>query len=163
MRRLFVLILALSLAACGFQLRGSYSLPWDTLAIGMAPNSDIYAQIKRHIEATTKTHVVDDPREAQATLTIIRNEQTKNILSLSGYGRVREFQLVRTFVYRIVDAKGVELQPPNQIVLQREMTFDDTRILAKEQEEQLIWREMQNDLVQQLLRRLAAGSRAAKG
>lgn len=160
MRRLFVLILALSLAACGFQLRGSYSLPWDTLCLGIPDNSELYAQIRRSIEASSKTRIVGDPKAAQATLMVLRNDQTKNILSLSGYGRVREFQLMRSFSYRIVDANGVELQPPAQIVLTREMTFDDTRILAKEQEELQIWREMQTDLVQQLLRRLAAGSRA---
>lgn len=162
MRRLLAILLLLSLAACGFQLRGSYSLPWDTMFLGMSANDEMYAQIKRNIEAATKTRVVDDPKAAQATLLILRNEQTKNILSLSGYGRVREFQLVRNFSYRIVDANGVELRPPTQIVLQREMTFDDTRILAKEQEELMIWREIQTDLVQQLMRRLAAGAQAAK-
>lgn len=163
MRSLLALLLALSLAACGFQLRGSYSLPWDTLYIAVPPSNEMHAQIKRGIESATRTRIVDDPQAAQATLAILRNDQLKNILSLSGSGRVREFQLIRTFVYRIVDAKGVELQPPAQIVLQREMTFDDARILAKEQEEQMIWREMQTDMVQQLLRRLAASGRAAKG
>jgi LPS-assembly lipoprotein len=163
MRSLVALLLALSLAACGFQLRGSYSLPWDTLYIAAPPSHEMHAQIKRGIESTTRTRIVDDPQDAQATLAILRNDQLKNILSLSGSGRVREFQLIRTFVYRIVDAKGVELQPPSQIVLQREMTFDDARILAKEQEEQMIWREMQTDMVQQLLRRLAASGRPAKG
>ena len=46
--------------------------------------------------------------------------------------------------------------PANQIVLQRDMTFDDAQILAKEAEEGMLWHEMQDDLVLQLLRRLAA-------
>lgn len=163
MRGLVVLLLAASLAACGFQLRGSYSLPWDTLFIAMPATTEMHAQIRRGIESSTRTRIVDDPQQAQATLAILRNDQMKNILSLSGTGRVREFQLIRTFVYRIVDAKGVELQPPTQIVLQREMTFDDAYILAKEQEELMIWREMQTDMVQQLLRRLSTSGRAAKG
>lgn len=162
MRLVILALLTLTLSACGFQLRGSYTLPWETIYIGIPASAEIHAQIRRSIEASTKTRVVDDPKEAQAVLAVLRNDQTKNILSLSGVGRVREFQLVRTFSYRIQDASGVELQPQSQIVLQREMTFDDTRILAKEQEEQMIWREMQVDLVQQLLRRLAAGSRPAK-
>jgi LPS-assembly lipoprotein len=162
MRRLLVILFLLSLTACGFQLRGSYNLPWDTLYIDAPANTELYAQIKRNIEASSKTRIVDDPKAAQATLSILRNDQAKNILSLSAYARVREFQLVRTFVYRLVDAKGAELQPPAQIVLQREMTFDDVYILAKEQEEVQIWREMQTDLVQQLLRRLAASSAARR-
>lgn len=160
MRRFLVLLLSLSLAACGFQLRGSYSLPWDTLYLGMPENSEMYAQIKRSVEASTQTRIVTDPKAAQASFVILRNEQAKNILSLSATGLVREFQLTRTFVYRIQDASGKELTPASQIILQREMNFDDTRIFASEGEELIIWRDIQTDLVQQILRRLSAGSRA---
>lgn len=163
MRRLIVLLLALGLAACGFQLRGSYTLPWDTLYLGMGENTPMYAQIKRSIEASTKTRIVTDAKEAQASLMIVTDQQSKGILSLNAKGRVREFQLIRTFVYRIQDAKGKELLPASPIVLMREMTFDDEQIFAKEAEEGMIFLEMQNDLVQQLLRRLAATSRATKG
>ncbi|MBA3032135.1 MAG: hypothetical protein KKF85_10830 [Gammaproteobacteria bacterium] len=162
MRRLLILLLSLSLAACGFQLRGSYNLPWETLYLGMPESSEMYAQIKRSVEASTQTRIVTDPKAAQASLVILRNEQAKNILSLSGTGLVREFQLTRTFVYRIQDASGKELMAPSQIILQREMNFDDTRIFASEAEEITIWRDIQTDLVQQILRRLSAGSRTAK-
>lgn len=156
MRSFFALLLAVSLAACGFQLRGSYSLPWDTLYLGLPENNEMYAQIRRGIEASTQTRVVGDPKAARASLVILGNTQAKSILSLSGAGLVREFHLTRTFVYKIQDAEGRELVPVNQIILQREMTFDDTRLYAKEAEEAMIWREMQDDLVRQLLRRLAA-------
>lgn len=156
MRGLIALILALSLAACGFQLRGSYSLPWDTLHLGLAENTEMYQQIRRGLEAGTHTRVVTDKQAAQAALVVLNDTQARNILSLSATGLVREFQLTRSFTYRIADAQGRELVPPATIVLQREMTFDDTRIFAKEAEEAMILREMQSDLVSQLLRRLAA-------
>jgi len=167
MRGLLILLLAGLLtgllSACGFQLRGSYNLPWETLHINLAENSELYFQIKRGIEAGSLTKVVADAKEAQASLVILRNEQYKSILSLSAKGLVREFQLTRTFTYRVLDANGKELLPQSQIILQRDMTFDDERIFAKEAEETMIWREMQQDLVQQLLRRLAASSRSLKG
>lgn len=159
-----ILLVALALSACGFQLRGSYDLPWETLAIGGVPeNNELYFQIKRSIEAGSLTKVVPDAKEAKATLVILQNLQHKNILTLSGKGLVREFQLTRTFLYRIQDAQGKPLLPDSQIVLQRDMTFDDERIFAKEAEEAMLWREMQQDMVQQLLRRLAASSRSLKG
>lgn len=161
--RTLVLLLALTLSACGFQLRGSYNLPWETLAIsGVPENNELYFQIKRNIEASSLTKVITDPKEAKASLVVLQNLQHKSILSLSGKGLVREFQLTRTFMYRIQDAQGKEILPASQIVLQRDMTFDDERIFAKEAEEAMIWREMQQDMVQQLLRRLAASSRALK-
>lgn len=156
MRGLIALVLALSLAACGFQLRGSYSLPWETLHLGLPENSEMYQQIRRGLEAGTHTRIVTDKQAAQAALIVLNDTQAKNILSLSATGLVREFQLTRSFTYRISDAKDKELIPPATIVLQREITFDDTRIFAKEAEEVMILREMQSDLVQQLMRRLAA-------
>ncbi len=162
MRRFLAILLVISLTACGFQLRGSYSLPWDTLYLGLPENSELYFQIKRGIEATSQTRVITDAKEAQATLVILGNTQVKSILSLSGTGLVREYQLTRTFVYKIQDAGGKELVPANQIILQRAMTFDDAYIFAKEAEEGMIWKEMQEDMVMQLLRRLAAIKQKSK-
>ncbi len=162
MRPLLVVLFAALLSACGFQLRGSYSLPWETLHIGMSENSAMYQQIKRSIEASTQTKIVGNAKEAQATLVVVSDSQAKSILSLTARGRVRELQLSRSFVYRVVDAKGQDLMPASPIVLLREMTFDDEQLFAKESEEALIRVEMQNDLVQQLLRRLSAGARAPK-
>ncbi|WP_126447302.1 LPS assembly lipoprotein LptE [Sulfuricystis multivorans] len=156
--RAIVLALALLLSACGFQLRGSYDLPWETLAIsGLPENSELYFQIKRSIESGSLTKVVTDSKQARASLVVLRNDQHKSILSLSAKGLVREYQLTRSFMFKVQDASGKPIQPPTQIVLQREMTFDDEHVFAKEAEEAIIWREMQSDLVQQLMRRLAAG------
>ena len=79
-----------------------------------------------------------------------------NILSLSSAGRVTEFQLVRTFAFRVVDQEGRDLLAPGQIVIRRDISFSDATVLLKESEEVLLQRDMQNDLIQQLLRRLAA-------
>jgi len=154
--RLLILATALLLSACGFQLRGSYTLPWETLHLGMSENSAIYQQIKRSVEASTPTRIVRSAKEAQASLIVVSDIPGKSILSLTAKGRVRELQLSRSFTYRIVDANGVELVPATPIVLLREMTFDDEQLFAKEAEEGMIQNEMQNDLVQQLLRRLSA-------
>ncbi len=155
MRRLIVIVLATLLAGCGFQLRGSYNLPWDTLYIGLPEFDVLRADIKRNVEASSVTKVVNDRKEAKATLVILRNDSLRNILSLSARGYVREVQLTRVFFYRIQDAEGKDISAPGQIILQRDMTFDDELLLAKGSEEAIIQRDMQSDLVQQLLRRLS--------
>jgi LPS-assembly lipoprotein len=144
------------LAACGFQLRGAFSLPFDTLFIAQSDTSELRAVLKRNIEASTQTRIVDDAKHAQASLTVLLDTPQKNILSLSSAGRIREFQLVRIFSFRVVDAKGQEFIPLSTIRVSREITFDDTVILSKDSEEALLWRDIQNDLAQQLVRRLAA-------
>jgi LPS-assembly lipoprotein len=45
-------------------------------------------------------------------------------------------------------------------VIRRDISFSDALVLSKEAEEVLLWRDIQNDLVQQLLRRLAAAKPA---
>lgn len=156
MRSLALLLVAAMLSACGFQLRGSYALPWETLALNLPEFDVMRAEIKRTVEASTQTKIVDDPKQAKATLVVLRNDQLRNILSLNAKGFVREIQLTRIFAYKIQDPSGKEIATPGNIIIQREMTFDDEQIIAKGSEEAIILRDMQSDLVQQLLRRLSA-------
>jgi LPS-assembly lipoprotein len=161
--RLWIVVASLLLSACGFHLRGAYSLPFDTLYIAQPESSELRAIVKRNIEASTQTRVVDDAKDAQATLQILADAPAKTILSLNSAGRVREFRLTRNFAFKVADNKGGEFVPQSAIVISREMTFDDAAVLSKEAEEVLLWRDIQNDLVQQLMRRLAAAKpRAAE-
>ncbi len=57
------------------------------------------------------------------------------ILSLSSGGKVREFELRYRVAYRLTDRAGTDLASPGEIVLRRDMTYDDTVVLAKESEE----------------------------
>ena len=156
---LLALAATLALSACGFQLRGSRApvlLPFATLYIALPSSSELHAALKRGVEASGKTRVIEDPKSAQVALTLTGDTQAKNVLSLDTSGRVREFQLRYRFAFRVHDAKGRDIVPLSEIVLTREISFSDAQLLAKEQEEILLFRDMQNDLVQQLMRRLAA-------
>ena len=143
------------MAGCGFRLRGSAEVPFETLYIPQS-TSGIGLDLKRNIEAGTSAKVIDDARKAQAILQVDQESRGKQILSLTGAGRVREFQLTYTVVFRVHDGKGGEYLPANTIELTREMTFLDTQILAKESEEQLLFCDMQIQAVQLILRRIAA-------
>jgi len=153
---LVISVLIALLTACGFQLRGNYALPFATLSISLPPTSAFYAQIKRGIEAASPTRIVADAKEAEANLIVLGDTQQKNILSLSAAGRAREYDLVRTFTFKVSGTNGAEYVPPSQIVLRRDITYSDDLVLSKEAEEALLWRDIQNDLVQQIMRRLAA-------
>jgi LPS-assembly lipoprotein len=154
-RKALLLGLALLPAACGFQLRGTANVPFDTLYLPNA-SSGIQLDLKRNIQAGTRVKVVDDPKAAQAVMQFTEETRQKEILSLTGTGRVREFQLRYRVGWRVHDGKGADYVPQNTIILTRDVTFNDTEILAKEQEEALLFRDMQSDMVQQIIRRLAA-------
>ena len=157
--RAFLLLLALTLSACGFQLRGTAALPFDTLYI---PNTGggVALDLKRNIQGGTRTRVIDDEKAAQARMELSGETKFRNILSLSGAGRVRELQLVLRVNLRVHDGKGGEFIPLTTLSITRDLTYNDTDVLAKEAEEAAIYREMQTDLVQQILRRLSAAQPA---
>ena len=154
--RAAIFCLTLLLTACGFQLRGAYNLPYESLFISLPDASVIGAGLKRQIRAGGGTRLVDTMEEAQGTFLQVSEVRERQILSLSSAGRVREVRLRFRYAYRVVDAKGRELVPTTGVELTRDISYDDSAVLAKEQEEQLLWRDMENDLVQQLLRRLSA-------
>lgn len=148
-------ILAL-LAGCGFQLRGAYVLPYESIYLSMPDYSELGAGLKRAIRASGGTRLAERPEDAQSSLVPIADARERVILSLSGTGRVRELRLRYRYGYRIIDPQGRDLVPPGEIELARDLTYDDSNVLAKEQEEVLLWRDMQSDMVQQLMRRLVA-------
>ena len=144
----------LILAACGFQLRGTASLPFDTVFVPNA-TTGIALDIKRSIQAGTNARVVDDAKSAAALLQFSEESRRKEILSLTAAGRVSEYRLYYRVGFRVSDGKGGDFLPPSTIQLFRDMTYDDSQVLAKEAEEQLLFRDMQQDMVQQVLRRIA--------
>ena len=157
-RNALVVALLLTLAACGFKLRGTAEVPFETLFLPGATGG-IALDLKRNIQVGTNAKVVDDPAKAEAVLQFTEETRQKEVLSLTGAGRVREFQLRYRVGFRVHDGKGGEYIPQSTIQLTRDVTFNDTEILAKEQEEQLLFRDMQADMVQQILRRLAAAKK----
>ncbi len=154
MRIAIAFAVALSLAACGFQLRGTAALPFETLYM---PNTTggIALDLKRNIQTGTRTAVVDDAKKAEAVLEFTQETREKIILSLAATGRVREYQLRYRVGFRVHDGKGGEFLPLSTVQLTRDITFNDSDVLAKETEEQLLYRDMQFDMVQQIMRRLA--------
>ena len=153
--RTALVVLLVTLAGCGFRLRGTADVPFQTLYV---PNSDsgIALDLKRNVQAGTQARVVDDAKQAEAVLVFSEELREKNILSLSSQGRVREFQLRYRVGFRVHDGKGGEFVPQTSIALTRDITFNDSDVLAKEAEEQLLFRDMQSDMVQQIMRRLAS-------
>lgn len=158
-RKILVASLLVTLSACGFQLRGFAQGPavfsFTSLYIADPTKYPISADVKRTIQAGESTRVVDEAQGAQATLQILKQSNEKSILSLSGEGRVREFLLRYLVSFRLIDARGVELIPTTEIVRERVLPFTDEQVVAKEAEEALLVREMQTEIVRQILRRLA--------
>jgi LPS-assembly lipoprotein len=158
-RIMIVLMLSAGLVHCGFHVRGDTQLPFRTLAIVGAENTPLVVDLKRTLRGNARVGIVDKPEQAEAVLYILTNQNDKSILTLSGGGRVREFQLTQKIMFRVADANGNEWMPTSEISVRRDFSFNDSQALAKEGEERLLVADMQADAVQQLLRRLSAAKK----
>lgn len=153
---LAAIVMAMTLAACGFQLRGVAPLPFDSIYVD-APASSYFAnQLKRAMRTGSGARVTDRPEQAQVILQILDETQERQILSLSGGGRVGEYLLRYRVAFRLTDRENREHIPATEIVLHRDYSFSDEQALAKQTEEALLFRDMQGDAVHQLVRRLQA-------
>lgn len=154
--RIFALLLAaLLLTACGFHLRGRAGMPFDTLYLDAAnPNTPFIADLRRSLESS-KVKLVGAADQADVVLNIVYEISEKQILTLGGSGRVNEFRLSYRVSLRAYDLKQQDWIPAEEIALRRDYSFDDTKILAKEAEENLLYQSMSSDMVQQIVRRLS--------
>lgn len=159
MVRTLILMLSLLLGACGFQLRGSAPLPFKTIYINLPAASDVGVALRRQLWANGNVTQVDSADQAEAVFVRVADERSKNILSVNSQGLVREHQLVLRYTFRLTDKAGRILLPDSVVTLTRDITYSETALLAKNQEEQLLWRDMVNDMTQQMLRRLTLASR----
>ena len=150
-----VLLLGFLLTGCGFHLREALSLPFKSIYVGLPEQSELGAALKRQLRAGGTT-LAATPAEADAILTVAVDARDKSILSLNAAGRVREFLLRQRFAFRLHNGKGREFLPLSEVQVTRDISYSDTELLAKESEEALLYRDMQNDLVQQVMRRLEA-------
>jgi len=144
----------LTLSACGFQLRGQQDFPFKRLAIVGAPPA-VTARITRLVEGGSDSVVVSSPTNADAVLHVSEGRGLST-LTLSSLGVVEEYQVNYTLTYTLTGADGRVLLRPSAIALNRAMTYSDQYAQAKVSESDLLFADMQNDAVDQLLRRLGA-------
>jgi LPS-assembly lipoprotein len=149
----------LGLSACGFQLRQAPNFAFNEIYIGLAEQSSLGNELKRQIAASGKVTVIADPKkvaEAQVVLEALVDQREKVVVGLNSAGQVREFQLRQRFKFRLRGREGKPLINDTEILQQRDISFNESAVLAKEAEEALLYRDMQSDIVQQVMRRLAA-------
>ena len=164
MKRRFALTLlggaglaSLALPGCGFKLRGAQTFPFQTIAVQPHPGGPLVIALRRSFGSAVRVLPLSEPpKNADVVVEILREAREKTVVGINSSGQVREFQLRIRVRFRVRTPAGEELVPDTEILQRRDLSFNESASLAKEAEEALLYRDMQNDLVQQLLRRLAA-------
>lgn len=153
-RRALLGLAAAALAGCGFKLRGAQTLPIDTLYLALPVNSALGAEIARVVRSSTNARVVADRKQAQAVFELLGESREREVLSVNAQGRAREYQLRLLTTFRVTAPNGTELIEPTTLTARRDIAFNESELLAKESEEAVLYRDMQSDLVRQMVTRL---------
>ena len=156
-RRRLVLAALLPLAGCGFELRRAPELKFHAIQLAnFAPRSPLAAELRASIDSSKTTVVVTSPAQAQVVLEAIDDVRDKIVVASSAAGQVTEFQLRERFKFRVRSINGRELIPETEILQNRDLSYTESAALAKEQEENFLYRAMTTDIVSQVMRRLAS-------
>lgn len=144
------------LAGCGFQLRRLDGIPYRSLYLDAPAGSAVGQRLRHALAANRATRLALVPAEAEAVLKLAGETRSKSILSLSGAGRVTEYRLGLRVSYSISGPDERLLAETETIELNRDMTYDDSQLLAKSAEEQLLYRDMEDSAARRIVRRLQA-------
>ena len=151
--------LAGGLAGCGFELRKPPRYAFSTLFNSIPIVSPFGVKPTRALESSGQVEVITDPRQIERAEVIfdqLFEIREKGVVGRTSTGAIREFQLRLRYRFRVRSRNGIELIPDTEIFLTRDINFNETGALSKESEEALLYKDMENDLVLQIQRRLAA-------
>ena len=143
----------LALVGCGFRMRQPDAYGFRVILIPANP-SPLLAELRRSLSADPRVEVLQDMRQferADLFFDLLQEAREKVVIGRNAAGGVREFQLRLRIRFRVRDRAGIERVPETELLQQRDISFIETNVLAKEQEEELLYRNMQTDVVQQML------------
>jgi LPS-assembly lipoprotein len=159
-RHLQTLLLAgatAGLASCGFRLRGAMDFAFDTVAVTPETGGAVAPELIRILGDRIRPVVPkQDLEPPQVIVDILSEGREKSVVGTNSSGQVREFQLRLRVKFRMRTPQGRILIQETEVTQQRDISFSEAAVLSKEAEEGLLFRDMQSDIVQQLLRRMAA-------
>jgi LPS-assembly lipoprotein len=148
-----------TLNGCGFKLRGAQVYAFHSLYINGPDTSLLLGELRRSLERGGDLRVITDNKQldaAQVILDVLTDQREKTVVGQTSSGQVREFQLRLRLKFKLRAKGGKELIPETELLQQRDISFNESAVLSKEAEEALLYRNMQSDIVQQTMRRLAA-------
>ena len=154
---LLVAAATVGLAACGFHLRGAMDFAFDTVAVTPETGGAVAPELIRILGDRIRPVVPrQDQEPPQVIVDILSEGREKSVVGTNSSGQVREFQLRLRVKFRMRTPQGRTLIAETEVAQQRDISFSEAAVLSKEAEEGLLYRDMQSDIVQQLLRRMAA-------
>lgn len=155
MKKIIALIILL-LQGCGFQLRGTLDIPehWQPVYVSSENANEVANALKQNLE-TAEIKQTTDSTQAKIILKIRNQRLSNRILSVSSTSaKTQEREYTSEVEFEINDAKGNAILPKQKLTARRELSMDERAVLAKSEEEQLLLRDLDQELAGNIARRL---------
>ncbi len=151
------------LSACGFKLRGAQTFAFESLRMAGSEATLVAVDLRRALMVSgvpvfvSSTPTSPEGDTGQVVLTVLADQRERVVVGQTAVGQVRELQLRTRFRFRLRTQSGRQLLDDTELLLERDISFTETAVLAKEADETLLFRPMQADPLQPALPRLSAG------
>ncbi len=145
------------LTACGFQLRVAPDIPAEMSRTYISAD-DKFSLFYRTLRSELKNagvQLVDSPAKASAVFSILADKTDQRVLSVSARNVPREFEVFYTVFYS-VESGNSTIMPPQSLTRTRDYTYDETLVLGKAREEELLREAIVDDLVEVILKQLSS-------
>lgn len=156
-RKFGIFLIILLITSCGFQLRVAKNLPIEMNRTYISTEDEysiFYRQLKKGLYERG-VEVVESPVDATAVFNILQEDTGQRVLSVSGRNVVREYEVFYRVFYSI-QTKDKLIKSPQEEILTRDYTYDETLVLGKEREENLLREAIADDLVRIILMQLVS-------
>ena len=160
--RALTVLVSCTLCGCGFQLAGAGDVPnvlATTYVQTTTPNSEFYDSLRDTLRSRG-LEVVGTPEQARARLIISEDSTGQRVLSVSARNTPREYEIFYAVTFSL-QAGTESLIEPEQLVVTRSYTYDETQVLGKAREERILRRSLADDLARRVLRRIEALTEAS--
>jgi LPS-assembly lipoprotein len=151
---LAVMAAVLATAGCGFKLRGQALLPFNSVYIDAASGSPVARLLTQSLKESGKK-VLARPDHAEIRVLLADEHYIKDILALSGGGKVAEYRLYYRLTLTVLNHSGQQVLAPTLLQATRDYSYSDQELLAKQREEADLIRDMQHEILRQVLSRLS--------
>jgi LPS-assembly lipoprotein len=142
-------------SGCGFKIRGAnLGLPFERIMVqgeGFVAN-----EVRWVLQSQPSIKIVQKSADAQVVLNVMSERTERTVVAFSSAGRPREIQLRLRVMYRVTDGFAVEITPPAEITVTRDISVTESEALSITSAEDAMQVDMRRDIAQQLVRRLRA-------
>ena len=151
-KKLIALLMLLIISSCGFHMRGMTEISFKTISLEGKELS--FTKNLKKVLNSNKVAIVSSTENPELRVELLSEESEKRILSLSGQGLVREFEVFYRVRYRVKTIDSEIWSQENIIETRKDFTYSDSNLIGKEEEERQLNEAMRNEAITNLFNQI---------